>query len=115
MGWFEYILINPSHHLVHHGSNDKYLNKNYGDLFVFWDKLFGTFQKEEEKPVYGLTHPLKSYSFMWQHFHYYFEMIEALKRASGFKNKLKIIVGPPDIMDQNIRPLLERKFLPYKS
>jgi alkylglycerol monooxygenase len=115
LGWLEYIFITPSHHRVHHGSNDKYLNKNYGDLFVFWDKLFSTFQKEEEKPVYGLTHPLKSYSFMWQHFHYYFEMIEALKRASGFKNKLKIIVGPPDVMDQNIRPLLERKFLPYKS
>lgn len=43
LGWLEYVLITPSHHRVHHASNEKYLNKNYGDLFVFWDKLFGTF------------------------------------------------------------------------
>src|SRR6478735_4757020 len=77
LGWLEYILITPSLHGVHHSSNEKYLNKNYGDLFVFWDKLFGTFQREEEKPVYGLTHPLKSYSFLWQHFHYFMELAEA--------------------------------------
>jgi alkylglycerol monooxygenase len=115
LGWLEHILITPSHHRVHHGSNEKYLNKNYGDLFVFWDKLFGTFQKEEETPVYGLTHPLKSFSFMWQHFHYYYEMLAALKKVSGLKAKLKIIYGPPEVMDQNIRPELEKKYLPYKG
>lgn len=57
LGWLEYIFITPSLHGVHHASNEKYINKNYGDLFVFWDKVFGTFQKEEEeiKPVYGLA------------------------------------------------------------
>ena len=80
LGLFEYIFITPSHHRVHHASNEKYLNKNYGDLFVFWDKIFGTFQKEEEPPVYGLTHPLKSYSFIWQHVHYFMEIIEAIRR-----------------------------------
>ena len=67
--WLEYIFITPSLHGVHHASDEKYLDKNYGDVFVFWDKLFGTFQKEEEKPRYGLTHPINSYSFLWQHFH----------------------------------------------
>jgi len=45
LGWAEYIFITPTHHGVHHASNPKYLNKNYGDIFVFWDKLFGTFQR----------------------------------------------------------------------
>jgi len=114
LGWLENILITPSLHGVHHASNEKYLNKNYGDLFVFWDKLFGTFTPEEEKPSYGLTHPLNSYSFMWQHFHYYMEMAEACKRVKGIKNKLKIIFGSPEDLDQDIRPALEKKFLPHK-
>lgn len=52
LGILEYILVTPSHHRVHHASNEKYLDKNYGDVFIIWDKLFGTFQKEEEEPVY---------------------------------------------------------------
>jgi alkylglycerol monooxygenase len=115
MGWLEYILITPSHHRVHHASNEKYLNKNYGDLFVFWDKMFGTFQKEEENPVYGLTHPLNSYSFMWQHFHYYLEMLAAMKKEKGLRNKLKIVFGSPELLDQSLRPELEKKYLPYKG
>ncbi|MDB5119130.1 MAG: fatty acid hydroxylase family protein [Sphingobacteriales bacterium] len=112
LGVMEYVLVTPSIHGVHHASNEKYLNKNYGDLFVFWDKLFGTFAKEEEQPVYGLTHQLKSYSFMWQHFHYYMELAVACRRVNGLRNKLKIIFGNPEILDQNIRPELENKFLP---
>ncbi|HEY3429423.1 MAG TPA: sterol desaturase family protein [Cyclobacteriaceae bacterium] len=114
LGWLEYIFITPSHHGVHHASNEKYLNKNYGDLFVFWDKLFGTFQKEEEKPVYGLTHPLKSNSFIWQHFHYFLEILEAVKRTTGFRGKLKVIFGPPETLDQSIRPDLEKFYLSQK-
>lgn len=113
--WLEYFLITPSLHGIHHASDEKYLDKNYGDVFVFWDKLFGTFQEEEERPKYGLTHPVKSYSFLWQHFHYYLELIEACKRADGFKGKIKIIFGGPATLDQEIRPILERKYLQHKS
>ncbi|MDQ1138876.1 sterol desaturase family protein [Pedobacter agri] len=110
LGWLEHVLITPSLHGVHHASDEKYLDKNYGDVFVFWDKLFGTFQTEEEPPKFGLTHPLKSYSFLWQHFHYYLEIGEAYKRANGFKAKWNALFGSPALMDQNIRPILERKF-----
>jgi len=115
MPWLEYILITPSLHGVHHASDEKYLDKNYGDVFVFWDKIFGTFQKEEEAPRYGLTHPIKSYSFLWQHFHYYFEIVEAVKRVNGFKHKMKIIFGHPATLDQDIRPALERKYFKHRS
>jgi sterol desaturase/sphingolipid hydroxylase (fatty acid hydroxylase superfamily) len=107
--WLEKILITPSLHGVHHASDEKYLDKNYGDVFVFWDKIFGTFQAEEEPPRYGLTHPLLSYSFLWQHFHYYFEIAEACRRVKGFKTKLKIIFGSPALLDQDIRPQLEER------
>jgi alkylglycerol monooxygenase len=114
LGWIEKIFITPSHHGVHHASNDKYLNKNYGDIFVFWDKLFGTFQKEEEKPVYGLTHPLKSHSFLWQHFHYYFELAEACRRSGSLVQSLKIIFGKPEQLDQHIRAEIEKALLAEK-
>lgn len=115
LGWLEHIFITPSLHGVHHASNEKYLDKNYGDVFVFWDKLFGTFQREEEKPKYGLTHPIQSYSFLWQHFHYYLEIAEACKRAKGFQAKVRIIFGSPAQLDQEIRPLLEKRYLQQKA
>lgn len=115
LGWLEHFLITPSHHRVHHASNEKYLNKNYGDIFIFWDKLFGTFQKEEEAPKYGLTHPLKSHSFLWQHFHYYIELWEACRRSKSIWKSLKIIFGKPENLDQGIREDLERHFLSVKK
>lgn len=54
LGILEYFLVTPSHHRVHHANNPRYLDKNYGDMFIIWDKLFGTFQKEDEEPTYGL-------------------------------------------------------------
>lgn len=115
LGWLEHVFITPSHHRVHHASNETYLDKNYGDLFVFWDKLFGTFQIEKVethgKTVYGLTHPIKSHSFIWQHFHYYLEMWYAIRKTRGILQKLKIIFGNPEALNQNIRPKLERIYL----
>ena len=108
--WLEKVFITPSLHGIHHASNEKYLDKNFGDVFVFWDKLFRTFMQEEEKPFYGITHPLNRSSFLWQHFHYYFEIFEAVKREISFKNKLKIVFGNPGVMDQNIRTEVEKLF-----
>ena len=110
LGWLENVLVTPSLHGVHHASDDKYLDKNYGDVFVFWDKMFGTFQKEEEPPTYGLTHPIKSNSFLWQHFHFIMEIFVSFKRATTIKGKWKSIFGKPDDIDPRIRSGLERKF-----
>ncbi|TAH10691.1 MAG: sterol desaturase, partial [Sphingobacteriia bacterium] len=79
------------------------------------DKLFGTFVEEEETPVYGLTSPLKSHSFLWQHFHFLLEMIVAVKYAKGLNAKLRMIFGKPDDIDPRIRLLLERKLLSRKE
>ncbi|WP_143308052.1 sterol desaturase family protein [Chitinophaga vietnamensis] len=111
LGILEYILVTPSHHRVHHASNPQYLDKNYGDVFIIWDKLFGTFTKEGEEPAYGLTKPLQSNSFLWQHFHFFLEMLYSVKRATGWRSRLRIIFGKPDNVDPAARQVLEERFL----
>lgn len=110
LGWVEYLFVTPSHHRVHHSSNPQYLDKNYGDVLIIWDKLFSTFAKEEEQPVYGLTKPLNSHSFLWQHFHFIMEIVVSFKRATTLKGKWRSIFGKPDDIDPRIRSGLERKF-----
>ena len=110
LGILEYILVTPSHHRVHHASNPHYLDKNYGDVLIIWDKLFGTFAKEEEEVVYGLTKPLKTQSFLWQHFHFLLEIYYAAKKEKGFRNKMRVIFGRPDDIDPDLRDKLEGKF-----
>ncbi|MGF2413202.1 sterol desaturase family protein [Ferruginibacter sp.] len=110
LGILEYILVTPSHHRVHHASNEKYLDKNYGDVLIIWDKLFGTFQKEEEAPVYGLTKPLNTYSFLWQHFHFFIEIGLAVKHTRGFTKKLKVLFGKPEKVDPSLRKKAEEIF-----
>ncbi len=110
LGWLEYFLVTPSHHRVHHSANPQYLDKNYGDVLIVWDKLFGTFKQEKEPPVYGLTVPLNSYSFLWQHFHFALELYTAVAREKGWKNKVRMLFGRPDHIDPRIRPTLERRF-----
>ena len=110
LGILEYIFVTPSHHRVHHASNPEYLDKNYGDVLIIWDKLFGTFKKEESEIVFGLTKPLKSNSFLWQHFHFILELFVAVKRENGLMNKIKKLFGRPDTVDESIRGELEEKF-----
>lgn len=110
LGWLEYIIVTPSHHRVHHSSNPEYLDKNYGDMLIVWDKIFGTYIEETTEPKYGLTKSLDSYSFLWQHFHYVLELMVAFRMAKTFRHKLKVIFGGPNDIDERIRLLLERKF-----
>ena len=109
--FLESVFITPSLHGVHHASNTEYIDKNYGDIFVFWDKLFGTFVKEGETPKYGLVKPFESYSFLWQHFHYFTELFYALKSENIKLKQLKIIFGPPENLDKMYNPIIEAKFV----
>ncbi len=111
LGWLEYVFVTPSHHRVHHSSNPEYLDKNYGDILIIWDKLLGTFAEEKEEPKYGLTKPLNSYSFLWQHFHFQLELLLALRAAKGIKAKFKVLFGKPDDIDPAHREYLEIKLL----
>lgn len=86
----------PSNHRVHHGSQEKYLDKNFGATFMIWDHLFGTFQYEEEKPVYGLTTPIenKTNPFVLN-FHEYRDMLQDIKQSDGLKELLFFIFASP--------------------
>ncbi|MBA4195915.1 MAG: sterol desaturase [Chitinophaga sp.] len=110
LGVLEYFLVTPSHHRVHHSCNEKYLDKNYGDVFIIWDKLFGTFQKEDEEPVYGLTHPLKTYSFLWQHFHFFIELVLAAKSKNTLREKVAVFFQKPEKIDAAVRNKAEQIF-----
>ncbi|RYU93528.1 sterol desaturase family protein [Emticicia agri] len=115
LGILEYIMVTPSHHRVHHASNEEYLDKNFGDMFIIWDKLFGTFAEEKEEPTYGLTKQLGSYSFLWQHFHFLVEIGYAAKTEKGLLNKLKVIFGRPSSFSPDMRHKAEKKFLAVRK
>jgi len=80
MGWLEYVINTPSNHRVHHGRDPKYIDKNHAGVFIFWDMMFGTYQKEEEKPTYGITKPINSWNPIWANFDHYQNMISEMKQ-----------------------------------
>ncbi|MFC2176296.1 sterol desaturase family protein, partial [Bacteroidota bacterium] len=94
LGPLEWIINTPSHHRVHHGSNPKYIDKNHAGSLIIWDKLFGTFAKEEEEPVYGITSPLKSWNPIWANLHYWKELWELAKQSKGL-DKIKVFLKSP--------------------
>ncbi|MTI30277.1 sterol desaturase family protein, partial [Xanthovirga aplysinae] len=75
-GWFEFIFNTPSHHRVHHSSDVKYLDKNFAGTLVIWDRIFGTFKEEEERPNYGLTKNINSYNPIVIAFHEWSDIIK---------------------------------------
>jgi sterol desaturase/sphingolipid hydroxylase (fatty acid hydroxylase superfamily) len=95
LGPLEWFLSTPSHHRVHHASNIKYLDKNMGMIFIIWDRIFGTFEKEEEEVVYGLTSNIKSYNPITMVFHEWKAIFEDLKKQTSLKNKFMYVFGPP--------------------
>jgi sterol desaturase/sphingolipid hydroxylase (fatty acid hydroxylase superfamily) len=95
MGPLEWFLNTPSHHRVHHGSNPKYIDKNHAGTLIIWDRLFGTFQKEEEEVVYGITTPLASWNPVWANIHYWIELFGTFKRAKGIKEKVFVFTKSP--------------------
>ena len=95
LGILEWVLSTPSHHRVHHASNIKYLDKNMGMFLIIWDRLFGTFAKEEEAVVYGLTANINSYHPITMVFHEWKAIFNDVIKTKGLKNKLGYVFGPP--------------------
>lgn len=95
MGWFEYIFNTPSHHRVHHGRNPKYIDKNHGGTFIIFDRMFGTFQKEEEHPDYGITVQLSSFNPIKAHVKPFVDLRQELQAAHSIPEFVKILFGRP--------------------
>lgn len=92
----EYIFATPSNHRVHHGSQDKFINKNFAATFILWDRIFGTYQPEDEKAVYGLTHKLdnKGNPF-YINFHEFIDIWKDVRSAKGIRKKMFYLFGDP--------------------
>ncbi len=93
--WTEWIMNTPSHHRVHHGVNPKYQDRNYAGVFIIWDRLFGTFQPEEEEPVYGITMPLRSWNPLWANVHVFWDIARKVARARSWRERWMYVFGPP--------------------
>jgi sterol desaturase/sphingolipid hydroxylase (fatty acid hydroxylase superfamily) len=97
----EYIFATPSNHRVHHGTQEKYINKNYGATFIFWDRMFGTYQKEEEQVEYGITTNIENKANpLHINFHEYKDMWYDIKEARGLKSKFFFLFGNPIDVDR---------------
>lgn len=95
MGPLEWVLNTPSHHRVHHGSDPKYIDKNHAGTLIIWDKLFGTFQEEEEEPTYGITDPLTTWDPVKANLHYWVDLGRTAARSTRWRDKLQVFLRPP--------------------
>lgn len=95
LGPFEWIFNTPSHHRVHHATNPLYLDRNHGGILIIWDRLYGTFEPEHEKPRYGILSPLETFNPVKIAFHEWVDVFRDVRKAKTFRGALKLIFGPP--------------------
>ena len=96
LGFIEWIFNTPSHHRVHHGSNEQYIDKNYGNLLIIWDRMFGTFEPEKEKVRFGLVNNVNTFNPTKITFMAWSSMIEDISNKRSLSEVLRIIFGPPN-------------------
>lgn len=96
MGWLEYIIVTPAHHRVHHAINPEYLDKNYGQIFIFWDRMFGTFQEERADipAVYGVTRPVRTWNPIKINFMHLWLLAKDAWHTQSWKDKLRVWLMP---------------------
>ena len=94
MGWFEKIFVTPSHHRVHHGVNPQYLDKNFSEFLIVWDKWFGSFEQEVEEVCYGVTHPPRTWNPIAINFQFWKQLWDDAVAAPYFWDKIRIWFMP---------------------
>ena len=96
LGPLEWVLNTPSHHRVHHAVNPRYLDRNYAATLIVWDRLFGTFAREREAPVYGTVEPLASFNPIWAQVAYWVALARKAATLPRRTDRLRLWVMPPD-------------------
>lgn len=91
----ELVMNTPSHHRVHHGSDPEYLDKNYAGILIVWDRLFGTFVEERQRPTYGLTKPVNTYNLIKLQYGDYAQIFRNVRAARNWRDRLGYLFGPP--------------------
>jgi sterol desaturase/sphingolipid hydroxylase (fatty acid hydroxylase superfamily) len=95
LGWFDRWFASPSNHRVHHAVNDRYVDRNYGGIFMLWDRLFGTFVEESERCVYGTRAPLNSWDPLWANVEVYADLARKSWHAARWRDKVLVWLMPP--------------------
>lgn len=95
LGPLEWVFNTPSHHRVHHGSNKQYIDKNYGNLLIIWDRMFGTFEPEREQVQYGLVNNVNTYNPVKITFMAWSSIWQDMKQSNGMNQILRAFFGPP--------------------
>ncbi len=97
LGWFDRWFCSPSNHRVHHAVNDRYVDKNYGGILIVWDRLFGSFEEEDdaEPCVYGTRAPLRSWNPVWANLQVYRDLAVDSWRTRRWGDKLRVWLKPP--------------------
>jgi sterol desaturase/sphingolipid hydroxylase (fatty acid hydroxylase superfamily) len=92
LGWFEWFFVTPSNHRAHHAQNALYMDRNYGGVFIIWDRLFGSFQEEDgnEPVIFGVTTPLASWNPLWANLQFYAQLLADARRTESGWDKLRI-------------------------
>ena len=92
LGWYEWFFVTPSNHRAHHAQNALYMDRNYGGVFILWDRLFGTFQEEDEREpvIFGVTTPLASWNPLWANLQFYAQLRADARRTESYWDKLRI-------------------------
>jgi sterol desaturase/sphingolipid hydroxylase (fatty acid hydroxylase superfamily) len=106
LGPLEWIMITPSNHRVHHARNPDYIDRNYGGVFIIWDRLFGTFQAElpEQRCVYGITRGLKSWNPIWANLHVWYETFLISLRTKNISDKFRVWFKGPGWYPDDMQP-----------
>ncbi len=103
----EYLFNTPSHHRVHHGANNPYLDKNYGGIFILWDRLFDSYAEETEKIRYGLTHNIDTHNPVKVNYHEFALMVRDVWRATTWRGRIGYLLRPPGWTEQPHTPTKE--------
>lgn len=96
LGPLEWVMNTPSHHRVHHARNPEYIDRNYGAILIIWDRLFGTFAREDAKPVYGITKPFHSFNSLRAQLQPVIDVIATSLRAPRLAERLRVWLAPPE-------------------
>jgi len=94
LGWIERFFVTPSHHRVHHGVNPQYIDKNYSEFLIIWDKLFGSYEEEVEEVCYGITHPPRSWDPLLINFQFWRQLVSDAWHTRSWWDKLRIWFMP---------------------
>lgn len=102
LGFLEIFMTTPSHHRVHHARNEKYMDHNYGHIFIIWDKMFGTFVEEEEEPDYGITTGFESANPYYAQLSYWKNLFTRASRTKSWANKIRVFTKGPEWTPEDV-------------